>query len=232
MQTVISAFDDRQAARSAIERLVEIGFPRHDVHLQEAPVSYGDDPADTEVGRRAMDSAEREVAVDRGVLASIGHFFNSLFGKDHPAGHAETYSEVVRRGSSVVVVDAPNQEEAERAVAAMHECGAIDVDERANKWRADGWGSWITDEQFNTARGVRVFERNSQRSVRDIVHPPEGLPKDDMSFDEEAGSRHRERERAVAADLLGEPPLDTRDPDAPSSSGSRGSLDDSDKPGR
>ena len=60
-----------------------------------------------------MHSAEREVAFDPGVLASYGHFFASLFGLDHPAGHAQTYSEAVRRGNSVVVVDAPDDQQAE-----------------------------------------------------------------------------------------------------------------------
>jgi stress response protein YsnF len=199
MQTVISAFDDRQTAQRAVERLVDMGFDRADVHLQEAPA---DDAARTRVGDLTMDSAEREVAADRGVFASIGDFFSNLFGDDdRRSNYAGTYSEAVRRGSSVVVVDAQDEEQAERAASLMHELGAMDVDERARQWRASGWtggydeeprlrGASDADDDVRAGRegvmdvveeelqvgkrsidkgGVRVVQRVSQKPVREIV---------------------------------------------------------------
>ena len=124
MHTVISAFDDSQTAQRAVERLVAAGFARDDVHLQEPTAEEAGDAEDAELGERTMHTAEREVAFDRGVLSSYGHFFTSLFGLDHPAGHAQTYSEAVRRGKSVVVVDAPDDQQAERAMSLMRELGA------------------------------------------------------------------------------------------------------------
>ncbi|HMA08093.1 MAG TPA: hypothetical protein VKP68_09530 [Ramlibacter sp.] len=123
MHTVISAFNDSQAAQRAVQRLVDAGFARDDVHLQ-APSA--DDVQDAELGERTMHSPEREVAFDRGVLSSYGHFFTSLFGLDHPAGHAQTYTEAVRRGKSVVVVDAPDDQQADRASGLMRELGGSD----------------------------------------------------------------------------------------------------------
>jgi hypothetical protein len=134
MHTLISAFDDRQAARRAVNRLIESGVAREDLHLQEDPVP---ERAVT-IGDRAVASAEREVAVGHGGLAAIVDFFGRLFG-DHGEHHAGTWSEAVRRGHSVVVVDARDDEAAERAAVVLHECGAVDVDERVTQWRADGW---------------------------------------------------------------------------------------------
>jgi hypothetical protein len=142
MHTVISAFDDRQTAQRAVERLVGAGFARDDVHLQEPTADAVADAVDAELGERTMHSAEREVAFDRGVLSSYGHFFSSLFGLDHPAGHAQTYTEAVRRGSSVVVVDAPDDQQADRAMSLMRELGANEA---------------------------HVVQRDSQPPLRDIV---------------------------------------------------------------
>ena len=127
MHTVISAFNDSQAAQRAVARLMAAGFARDDVHLQEPPTDDADYAQDAELGERTMHSAEREVAFDRGVLASYGHFFTSLFGLDHPAGHADTYTEAVRRGKSVVVVDAPDDQQADRASSLMRELGGGDL---------------------------------------------------------------------------------------------------------
>lgn len=127
MHTVISAFDDRQTAQRAVERLVDAGFARDDVHLQEPTADAVADAVDAELGERTMHSAEREVAFDRGVLSSYGHFFTSLFGLDHPSDHAQTYTEAVRGGSSVVVVDAPDDQRADQAMSLMRELGATDA---------------------------------------------------------------------------------------------------------
>jgi len=191
MQTVISAFDDRQTAQRAAERLVEMGFPREDVHLQEPPTADTTEAStEAQLGDRTMASPEREVAVDRGVFSSISHFFARLFGEDEPH-YASTYSEAVRRGSSVVVVDAADEELAQRAAITMHELGAFDVEERARQWRANGWmpeeapaGTVqpgregvmdVVQEELQVGKrsidkgGVRVIQRVTQEPVREIV---------------------------------------------------------------
>jgi len=130
MHTLITAFDDRATARSAIERLAQAGISRDDMHLQEAPSSaaLADDPNDRIVGERTMESPEREIAVDRHALEAIGHFFVSLFGKDHPAGHADTYSRAVHAGRSVVCVEVDDELQADKASALLREMGGTDVD--------------------------------------------------------------------------------------------------------
>jgi hypothetical protein len=129
MHTTIAAFEDRATARRAVERLAEAGFSRDDMHLQEAPSAstVADDPNDRIVGERTMESPEREIAVDRDALTAIGHFFVSLFGLDHPAGHADTYSKAVHGGRSVVCVEAEDDVRADKAAALLREMGGADV---------------------------------------------------------------------------------------------------------
>ncbi|HUR87527.1 MAG TPA: general stress protein [Ramlibacter sp.] len=158
MQTLISVFDDRSDARKAVERLVQSGFSRDDVHIHENAQQQlvRDEEGIRELGDHTMGTAEREIAMDRGVLDSLGHFFVSLFGKDHGPRAASAYGDSLERGQSVVIVDARNDQEAESAAVTLHECGAIEVEDRDS---AGGTPS---------LPGVRMYERESA-PLRDLA---------------------------------------------------------------
>ncbi|MBC5783239.1 hypothetical protein H8N03_09810 [Ramlibacter sp. USB13] len=110
MHTAICAFDTHEQAKDAIASLERAGFARHDLHIEHKHAS-----AEGREANDRWDGMEREIAVDRGVVQNFGHFFASLFGRDEHAGHADTYSQHVERGSHVVVVDAHDEAEARRA---------------------------------------------------------------------------------------------------------------------
>lgn len=183
MQTVIGAFDDKGSAEQAVERLVDMGFDRSDVHVEG-------DPDNQPTNAERLVGQEHEVAVGR------RGFFATLFGlddDDRHAAHANTWSEATRRGSAVVVIDAADEMEAERAASLLHELGAVDIDQRAAQWRAQGWSGDeaagagragdvgdrrvldVVQEELDIGKrrldrgGVRVVERVSQRPVREIV---------------------------------------------------------------
>jgi len=137
MHTALCAFDTHDQARHAVDELVRAGFARHDVHIEHEHVS-----SEGRVANDAWDGMEREVAVDRGVLSSFGHFFDSLLGRDHPAGDVHTYLQHVERGGFVVVVDAADEAEAERAGVLLHGL---------------------------RGRDLSVVARGEQRPLRDIV---------------------------------------------------------------
>ena len=183
MQTVIGAFEDRQTAQQALERLVQAGFGRDDVHVQEGAAGGAASAMSSDTRGGSEQGQE-----DRGVLESIGYFFASLFGEDRPTERSAVYTEAVRRGTSVVVVDAQDDDQAERASALLHELGAVDVDERAKEWRAGGWTGYdddrpgdregvldVVQEELQVGKrnvdhgGVRVFQRVSQKTVRELV---------------------------------------------------------------
>ena len=150
MQTVISAFNDQQTAQRAMERLIAAGFSRDNVHIQAGydDKSYGTSTSDSSMltgsgSTTTTTAASANSGSDRGFFSSVGDFFSDLFGSDDTASsHAGTYSEAVRRGNTVLVVDAANEVEAERAADIMDELGAIDVDERATQWKAQGWNGF------------------------------------------------------------------------------------------
>jgi hypothetical protein len=160
MQTLISVFEKWSAARRAVEHLVRSGFDAADIHLQESgePVAApdaGGREQDLELGARVMQSAEREVAVDAGVLDSISHVFSLLFGQG--SGEAGSYSDAVRRGQSVLVVDAKGDDQAEVAAVILHEEGALDVDDHRPDEVPEG-----------VRRDVHKIERPAQPSLREL----------------------------------------------------------------
>jgi stress response protein YsnF len=162
MQTIIGAFDDYAQAGRAVEALLQRGFSREDVHVERQ-----------EASRQVQDTSERE-----GGIAGI---FATLFGDDDTTPrHADTYDEAVRRGSSVVVVDARDDQQAEDAATCLHELGAFDVDERARQWRAEGWTGKegvleVVQEDLKVGKrsldrgGVRVVQRVSEKPVREVL---------------------------------------------------------------
>lgn len=166
MHTVIGAIDDPATAQRAVDQLLQAGFPRNSVHLEHAGSAQ----------------AERRLhEADRG-------FFGRLFG-EHDRASAELYDEAVRRGSQVVVVDAPGDAEADQAARLLHALGAYDVEDRAHQWRsgigavsgvASGAAAGMPPGQLpgqlappggeEVARkpGVRVL-RDSGTAVRDLA---------------------------------------------------------------
>lgn len=172
MHTAICSFDDRAQAERTVERLVQAGYDRSDIHLKHR---HGDG---RHSGTNKWDGMEREVAVDPGVLASFGRFFASLFGKDDASRHADTYASAVERGQYVVIVDAGDDASAMRAQHMMHDMEAdnLNVVQRPTQ---PALRDIVTDDQL-TMTGLT-------KDMADSF----GTARSDMSL--------TERERAMAA---------------------------------
>ena len=73
-----------------------------------------------------------------GVGAAAGGLIGGLTGAGLSEGEAETYAEGVRRGGTLVTVRADDTQ-ADQAMSLLNRAGSIDLDERAEGWRAQGW---------------------------------------------------------------------------------------------
>jgi uncharacterized protein (TIGR02271 family) len=114
--TLTAVYDMRAEADRAAARLVgEAGIARTDVSViaQETGATSSSAPADT------------------GLLASL----KSLFVPDEDRN---SYSEAVRRGGFLLTAQV-EQTSAERAMDILEEHGAVNMDERQQTWRAEGW---------------------------------------------------------------------------------------------
>lgn len=73
-----------------------------------------------------------------GIGAAAGGLAGGLTGAGLSETDAHTYSEGVRRGGTLVTVRTDGLHAA-RVMDILEEHGSIDVDERAQNWRAEGW---------------------------------------------------------------------------------------------
>ena len=138
MHTVIGAFDDRHHARQALERLRDAGFTRDCMYLRTR-----EEPS---TARRAGAVAADE---SHGFFHTLGSLFSDLFGT---AGDFGAYAEAIRRGGTVVVVDAPDHTAAEKAREVLEGAeGLVDMDERVSQWRSEGWTAGETERAADDA---------------------------------------------------------------------------------
>lgn len=73
-----------------------------------------------------------------GVGAAAGGLIGALTGAGLSGAEAETFAEGVRRGGTLVTVRV-DEARAERVMELLERAGSIDLDERAQDWRAQGW---------------------------------------------------------------------------------------------
>jgi stress response protein YsnF len=128
--TVVGVFDNSAEADRAVNDLVAAGIARVQIQV----TSNERATATSEAVGGASRESEHEGLGDR-----ISHFFGRLFGKDDEPNEATYYSEAVRRGSAVVTVTADSEQEADEAADILDDCGAVDINERAQEWRQSGW---------------------------------------------------------------------------------------------
>jgi len=122
--TVIALFDEAGQAQKAADALKAEGMDPGAVHL-----TRGADSADAEV----PPSAE----VESGPLSGLLHRLSVLFGVAEP--HVAHLEEAVRRGGSVVQVDAADEAQATAARDALLALGAVNIDDRVEAWEKAGW---------------------------------------------------------------------------------------------
>ncbi|HZG51266.1 MAG TPA: YsnF/AvaK domain-containing protein, partial [Pyrinomonadaceae bacterium] len=90
-----------------------------------------------------------------GIGATAGGLISGLTRLGVPEEDANYYAEGVRRGGTLVSVDAAD-ERAEGAVAIMKRHGAVEIDKRAAQWRDEGWSGFdsnATETAYNAFAG-------------------------------------------------------------------------------
>jgi len=158
LSTLSALFDDRAEAESAIERLKAIGLP--DDRIRFMP------------GDEAGDARRPEP----------GGWFGGLEDWLFPDEDRAAYAEGLRRGGYLVSVQVDDATY-EMAHDILDSKGSIDMDERADLWRSEGWGGGgldvtvsedasvppsdsdpaMTDFAVNAARNSRDLEKSTPR---------------------------------------------------------------------
>jgi hypothetical protein len=166
MHTAICTFEDRTLAQQAVDRLLQAGFDRRAVHLEQR---HADGTPMAEV-----DGAERR---DHDVKGKFS-FFERLFGGGKHAPHAQAYASAVERGLFVVLVEAATEPEAARAQDVLHGMEARDLNlvhragERPlSELIAEREGGSDIERSFGTARGDMSASHNAETGEARFFQP-------------------------------------------------------------
>lgn len=121
---LVGMFDTQAAANTAKDRLTSAGFTDSEISMA------GGSPS---VAGSDVEQPHEEGTVSR--------FFSNLFGgeSDDESRYGGTYQEAFRRGSYGVTVKASDEGKASLAEEILDDCGAVDIDEKADAWRKEGW---------------------------------------------------------------------------------------------
>jgi len=119
---LVGVFDNSSQARAAHNKIAGIGIDPSAMNL-----SGGEGTAAAQAPDDKREPAEKPGAISR--------FFADLFGTNDDAA---TYVEAVERGHVILTVTLADDDQADRVSEIMENCGAVDIDERVEQWRAAG----------------------------------------------------------------------------------------------
>jgi uncharacterized protein (TIGR02271 family) len=122
-QTVVGLFDSEADAERALQILTARGTDPDHVQITHAEGAL---------------SAQSVAPADTGVANRVRGFFSDMFGPEdeREVGH---YAEAVRRGGALLKVEVEDEAQLDVVREAFTAASAVDIDERLESWRAQGW---------------------------------------------------------------------------------------------
>ena len=150
---LVGMFDTQAAAEQARAQLTAAGFSAGQVTGSSAAGS-----STTESSSTSTSTHQEE--------GSIAGFFRSLFGSDDAVNtndHSSTYREAFRRGGYALTVSVVEEDEIERVTNILEDCGAVDVDERAEQWRNEGWNGYSAARTVQPVAGTDLAAGATQK---------------------------------------------------------------------
>lgn len=148
-QTLVASFDSRGDAENAVQALLSAGFDRDHIHLHA-----NGSAADADTGK------------SKGFWDTITDFFM-------PDEDRSAYDESVRRGGATLVVSA-EEARVDQAADIIERNGAIDMDERENTWRGEGWAPGAAAASAGAPASATAGGLHD--SARGGLHDAEAIP--------------------------------------------------------
>lgn len=151
--TITAFFDERSKADEAVERLVAAGIRRDQIRV---------------VAGNAGTSTTTAAQNDRGG----GGFWDTLADLFMPDEDRYTYAEGLRRGGYLVTVTA-GAAQYDMVLDVLDDEGTIDIGEREQSWRAEGWSGYTGANEVDANEDeevIPVAEEKLRIGKRDVSH--------------------------------------------------------------
>jgi len=147
-RTITAIYDSESEAQDARAQLLNHGLVDADVSIVSQQLTS------TRVGKDAGE--------EKGVWESIKEFF---VGDDDRS----MYSEGMRRGGSLLTARV-TEDLSDEAIAVLEATNAVDLDQRAEQWRAEGWtgsGDKLRNDDRSLSAGSRPTDTRRSEAARD-----------------------------------------------------------------
>ena len=191
-RTVTAMYDSRQEAEDAKSRL--------SAAVDTQSVRIIDQSSDS-------DSSTSSSSSSGGGSSGGGGWLSNLFVSDDDR---QTYSEGVNRGSFMLYAEIDSEEDADRVVSILEETSCVDVDERSQGWRNEGWQPQArstagTTGAFATGQSTDYENRQNVTGTGDRTIEEERIPIVEETL--RVGKRETERGSARVRSYVREEPV-------------------------
>lgn len=158
---IVGMFDSEAAASQSRSKLMSAGFTGGAVTLTGGTAMLS---SSTPTGTTSVEEPHHEGAISR--------FFSNIFGGADTddrteAGYTDTYKEAFKRGSYGVSVTSSSESEMEKAEQILNDCGAVDIDEKADSWRKEGWAGAAMGATGENSPASNL-EAGTQRKLQEV----------------------------------------------------------------
>jgi uncharacterized protein (TIGR02271 family) len=150
-KTLVALYDTLTDAERVVQELIDDGFARSDVHLA----------LDHTTSRAAHASSIEWDSAYEGA-----NLIDTLTDLGVPYDDAHSYTEGVRRGGALVVVES-SDDRAERGMEILRRLQPVDIHERTAQWRQEGWTGYDANAVRSTpVASTATATRSAQEQAR------------------------------------------------------------------
>ncbi|MEP6923685.1 MAG: YsnF/AvaK domain-containing protein [Pyrinomonadaceae bacterium] len=145
--TLVGIFDNYAEAQKAVQALAQAGIKQGDISIAR------NEPA----GKGYMTyggAKSKDYTTGNSIGNNIANFFDGIFGTDINEDERGIYAESVRRGSTLVIVNA-NDQTVDRVADLLNQNGVVDIDRRAAQYRASGYKQYDSKAPLYSADQIQ-----------------------------------------------------------------------------
>ena len=169
-RTITALFDSRSDAEAGQARLVAADIDASNIRVHEGSTDTAGSSSMSSstmssgsTGSYGSTSTTGTADGDIGIWSSIKNAF--LPDEDRAA-----YEEGIRRGGFVLSADV-DEDEVARAIEALEHSNSVDIDERADTWRSEGWNAAAAP-----ASRPAMFGSETDRTVNPVMGDDDVIP--------------------------------------------------------